>query len=291
MSKIVVIVGPTGSGKTKLSINLALKMNAEIINTDRMAMYKETNIGTAKIKDAEMNGIVHHLINNISLDDEYTIFNFQKDGRQILNKLIEENKNIIIVGGSGLYIKALLYDYELNDEKKTTNETSYSNEELKKIADSISINNIHVNNRNRLIRFINAYKSGNKIINSENKNKPLYEFVTIGLTMERKVLYNLINKRVDDMVKGGLLEEARSLYAKNYSSLTKIIGYKELIPYFNNEIRLEEAIDIIKTNTRHYAKRQYTWYNNQMNNINWFEVNIDNFDETIKKIEAFLISF
>src|SRR5574344_2317366 len=130
MSKIIVIVGPTGSGKTKLSINLALKLNAEIINTDRMAMYRETNIGTAKIKEEEMNGIVHHLINNISLNDEYTCFDFQKDGRKILDDLINQNKNIIIVGGSGLYIKALLYDYELDKtEHERIDLSNYSNEE------------------------------------------------------------------------------------------------------------------------------------------------------------------
>ncbi len=289
MSKIIVLVGPTGIGKTKLSIMLAKKYNAEIINTDRMAMYKETSIGTAKVTDKEMEGIVHYFISNISLNDYYTIYDFQKEGRKVLDNLIKKNRNVIVVGGSGLYTKALLYDYKLEDEVKINDSyENLSNEELKALADSISENDIHKNNRKKLIRFINSYKSGNSIKNSDEKDKPLYNFIIIGLTTEREELYKRLNDRVDKMIKVGLVEEAKKLYEKEYYSLSNIIGYKELIPYFKGELDLESTIEDIKKDTRHYAKRQYTWYRHQFNNINWFNVDFNNINNTFKEIDEFI---
>ena len=151
MSKIIVIAGPTACGKTKVSIELAKKLNAEIINADAVQVYKDVNIGTAKITKEEMGGIPHHLIDFVSLDKKYTIYDYQKEGRKVLDNLIKENKNILIVGGSGLYIKSLLYDYNLEDEiKKESIYQDLSNEELKSLADKIDINNnIHINNRKR----------------------------------------------------------------------------------------------------------------------------------------------
>ena len=288
---IIVIVGPTGIGKTKLSIELAKKYNAEIINADSVQIYKEVNIASAKIKPEEMENIPHHMLSIKSLKEKSTIYDFQKEGRAILDKLIKENKNIIIVGGSGLYLKALLYNYELEEEIEDEYDySSYTNEELKKIADEININNcIHVNNRKRLIRFITYYKKTGKIITKKtNKNEKKYNFKLIGLTTDRETLNSQVNKRVDEMEKEGLIEEVKNLYEKKYPKLDLIIGCKELIPYFEKQISKDEAIENIKKDTRKYLKRQYTWYNNQMKDIKWFKVDINNFDSTIKEVILYL---
>ncbi len=288
---IVVVVGPTGIGKTKLSIELAKKYNAEIINADSVQIYKEVNIASAKIKPEEMENIPHHMLSIKSLKEKSTIYDFQKEGRTILDKLIKENKNIIIVGGSGLYLKALLYNYELEEEIENEYDySSYTNEELKKIADEININNcIHVNNRKRLIRFITYYKKTGKIITKKtNKNEKKYNFKLIGLTTDRETLNSQVNKRVDEMEKEGLIEEVKNLYEKKYPKLDLIIGCKELIPYFEKQISKNEAIENIKKDTRKYLKRQYTWYNNQMKDIKWFKVDINNFNSTIKEVIQYL---
>lgn len=288
---IVVVVGPTGIGKTKLSIELAKKYNAEIINADSVQIYKEVNIASAKIKPEEMENIPHHMLSIKSLKEKSTIYDFQKEGRAILDKLIKENKNIVIVGGSGLYLKALLYNYELEEEIEDEYDySSYTNEELKKIADEIYINNcIHLNNRKRLIRFITYYKKTGKIITEKTtKNEKKYDFKLIGLTTDRETLKSQVNKRVDEMVKEGLIEEVKNLYEKKYPKLDLIIGCKELIPYFEKQISKDEAIENIKKDTRKYLKRQYTWYNNQMKDIKWFKVDINNFDSTIKEVILYL---
>ena len=285
MSKIIVLIGPTACGKTKTSIELAKKLNAEIINADAVQVYKDVNIGTAKITKEEMEGISHHLIDFVSLDKKYTIYDYQKDGRRILNKLIKENRNIIIVGGSGLYIKSLLYDYNLEEEIKKENiYQDLSNEELKSLVDKIDSNNdIHINNRKRLLRYLEHYNNtGKATINNESKNKPLYDFKVIYLKPDREELYNYINNRVEKMISSGLLQEARYLYDNNVNT-NSIIGYKELNEYFNNKISLEEAIDNIKKNTRHYAKRQLTWFNNQFKDKIEIKVDYNNFNKTIKE--------
>ena len=293
-SKIIVIVGPTGTGKTKLSIELAHYYDAEIINADSTCIYKEPLIATAKIKENEKEGIKHHMIDLVSLNDDYTLFDYQKDGRNILNKLISENKNIIIVGGSGLYIKALLYNYKLNVTSKSNIDLSnYSNEDLKEMANKIDINNdIHVNNRQRLLRFINRYYENGKVINKSNEiNERIYDFILIGLKTDRETLYKMTDSRVDKMFDEGLLNEAESLYEKNYKNYTNIIGYKELNEYFNNNISLEKAKELIKQNTRHYAKRQFTWFNNQMKDIKWFDVDYNDFNKTIKNIKKYIDNY
>ena len=290
-SKIIVIVGPTGTGKTKLSIELAHKYNADIINADSTCIYTEPLIATAKIKENEKEGINHYMMDLISLNDDYTLFDYQKDGRNILNKLINDNKNIIVVGGSGLYIKALLYNYKLNETNKSNLDFSnYTNEELKTLANEIDINNdIHINNRQRLIRYINRYYENGKVLEkTEDINKRMYDFILIGLKTDRETLYKMTDKRVDNMFNEGLLEEARKLYEKHYKNYTNIIGYKELNEYFNNNISLERAKELIKQNTRHYAKRQFTWFNNQMKDIKWFNVDYNNFDNTINEIKDYI---
>lgn len=290
-SKIIVIVGPTATGKTKLSVELAKYYDAQIINADSTAIYKEPLIATAKVREEEKENIPHHMLDLISLDEEYTIYDYQKDGRKLLDKFISENKNIIIVGGSGLYIKALLYDYELEETKiKKVNYGSYSNEELKQMADNIDKNNnIHLNNRQRLERYITFYNETGKAISSSDRiNKKLYDFTLIGLRTSRENLYERINKRVDVMFEEGLLEEAERLYKKGYKNFSNIIGYRELNEYFNNNISLEKAKELIKQNSRHYAKRQFTWFYNQMKDIKWFDVNYENFNETINTIKEYL---
>lgn len=286
MSKIFVVVGPTACGKTKVSIELARYLNAEIINADAVQVYKDVNIGTAKITQSEMEGIKHHLIDYVSLDKKYTIYDYQKDGRNILNKLINENKNIVIVGGSGLYIKSLLYNYNLEPEiKNNNNYEELTNEELKELVNNIDPNNdIHINNRKRLLRYLEHYNNTGKVIkNNELKDKTLYDFKIIYLKPNRKELYNIINNRVDEMIKNGLIEEAKYLFNKNINT-NSIIGYKELNEYFKGNISLEEAIELIKKNTRHYAKRQLTWINNQFKDKIEIDVNYNNFNESIKEV-------
>lgn len=291
MSKIILIVGPTGTGKTTLSINLAKKYDAVILNADSTQVYTEPLIATAKIKEHEKEGIEHYLFDSVSLNDDYTLYDYQKDGRRLLDRFISENKNVIIVGGSGLYVKALLYNYVLEDKKEINIDFSeYSNEELKnKVLALDPESDIHVNNRQRLEGFLKHYYETGKVIKKTDEiNKKLYDFISIGLKSDRETLYKMLDKRVDSMFNDGLLTEAERLYKMNLKNYTNIIGYKELNEYFNGNISLDEAKELIKRNTRRYAKRQFTWFNNQMKDIKWFNVNYDNFYDTIKEVENYL---
>ncbi len=280
---ILCIVGPTGVGKTKLSIDLAKKYNAIIINADSMQVYKELNIGTAKIKEEEKEGIKHYLLDIKDVNEMYTVYDYQKDLRNILDK--NKNKNIIIVGGTGLYIKAGLYNYVFEEEDNKNNMyENLTNEELYKLVlDKDKNSDIHINNRKRMIRFLNRNDS------IKDKDKLLYDVKFIGLTTDRNTLYDRINKRVDIMIKDGLLNEVKSLYDRNIRSKAIMtgIGYKELYSYYDGEISLDEAIELIKKRSRRYAKRQYTWFNNQMN-IMWFDVDFKSFNNTIKEVEEYI---
>ena len=280
---IYVVCGPTGVGKTKLSVMLAKKYNGIVVNADSMQVYKYLDIGTAKVTESEKEGVPHLLFDIANPDELYTVFDYQKD----LRKVIEENKdkNIILVGGSGLYIKAGLYDYKfaLEEEKQNTYD-DLDNETLYKMVKELDENtDIHVNNRKRLIRRLNQ-----KCVSNEG-NKLLYDAIFIGLTTSRDKLYERINKRVDEMVKDGLIDEVRSLYDKNIRSKAIMtgIGYKELYDYFDSKISLEDAVELIKKRSRHYAKRQYTWFNNQMD-IKWFDVDFNNFDNTFKSVVKYI---
>ena len=291
MSKIILIVGPTGTGKTTLSINLAKKYDAVILNADSTQVYTEPLIATAKIKEHEKENIEHYLFDVVSLNDDYTLYDYQKDGRRLLDRFISENKNVIIVGGSGLYVKALLYNYVLEDKKEIDIDFSeYSNEELKnKVLALDPESDIHVNNRQRLEGFLKHYYETGKVIKKTDEiNNKLYNFISIGLKSDRETLYKMLDKRVDSMFNEGLLDEAERLYKMNLKNYTNIIGYRELNEYFNGNITLEEAKELIKRNTRRYAKRQFTWFNNQMKDIKWFDVNYDNFYDTIKEVENYL---
>ena len=291
MSKIILIVGPTGTGKTTLSIELAKKYDAVILNADSTQVYTEPLIATAKIKEHEKENIEHYLFDVVSLNDDYTLYDYQKDGRRLLDRFISENKNVIIVGGSGLYVKALLYNYVLEDKKEINIDFSeYSNEELKnKVLALDPESDIHVNNRQRLEGFLKHYYETGKVIKKTDEiNNKLYNFISIGLKSDRETLYKTLDKRVDSMFNEGLLDEAERLYKMNLKNYTNIIGYKELNEYFNGNISLDETKELIKRNTRRYAKRQFTWFNNQMKDIKWFDVNYDNFYDTIKEVENYL---
>ena len=291
MSKIILIVGPTGTGKTTLSIELAKKYDAVILNADSTQVYTEPLIATAKIKENEKENIEHYLFDTVSLNEDYTLYDYQKDGRRLLDKFISENKNVIIVGGSGLYVKALLYNYILEDKKEIDIDFSkYSNEELKsKVLALDPQSDIHINNRQRLEGFLKHYYETGKVIKKTDEiNNKLYNFISIGLKSDRETLYKMLDKRVDSMFNEGLLDEAERLYKMNLKNYTNIIGYRELNEYFNGNISLDEAKELIKRNTRRYAKRQFTWFNNQMKDIKWFNVNYDNFYDTIKEIENYL---
>ena len=285
---IIVITGPTGVGKTKLSIELAKRINAEIINGDSMQVYKELNIATAKIKDAEKENIPHHLFDIVDKTYDYSVFEYQRDCRSKIKDIESRGKNIIIVGGTGLYIKAALYNYNFNKEEKVYDFSSMSNDEmLNKIKEHSPNTSIHINNRKRLERELT--KIMNNTTSDGKGNEILYPFTIIGLTTERSELYERINNRVDIMAKEGLVLEAKSLYDNNIHSkaINTGIGYKELYKYFDEEITLDEALDLIKKNSRRYAKRQYTFFNNQFN-MNWFKVNYDDFSKTIEEVYNFI---
>ena len=285
---IIVVTGPTATGKTKLSIELAKKYNGEIINADSTQVYKGLNIATAKVTEDEKEGIIHHLLDIKEIDTEYSVYDYQKDCRDTIELIKSQNKTPIIVGGTGLYIKAALFNYQFNEEKKY-DYSSYDIETLyNKLLEYEPNTLIHKNNRQRIERRLNFYKNGNKITNG--KNELLYkDAIFIGLSAPRDVLYDKINKRVDAMVSNGLLEEAKEIYLSNIrtKAINTPIGYKELFPYFENNCSLEKALDNIKQQSRRYAKRQFTWFKHQLN-LKWFNVNYDNFNETINEVIKYI---
>lgn len=291
MNKVIVILGPTAVGKTKLSVELAKKINGEIINADSTQVYKNLNIATAKITEEEKEGIVHYLFDIKDINEDYTVFDYQKDVRTLIEDIKSRGKTPILVGGTGLYIKASLYDYEFDiEEVKESDYSKYTTDELYDML--LKVDNetkIHKNNRKRIERTLDIYNSKGKIDKKTNKDILLYDSIFIGLTTSREILYDRINLRVDKMLDLGLLEEAKWLYDTNIRTKAVMtpIGYKELFEYFDGNITLEEAIELIKKNSRHYAKRQYTWFNNQMN-VNWFDVDFDNFSNTINEVYEYI---
>lgn len=288
MKDIIVIVGPTGIGKTKLSISLAKIYDAEIINGDSVSIYKKLDIGSAKPTVEEMDGVVHHLIDIKNLDEEYSIYDYQKDVREKINEITKRGKRVIIVGGSGLYLKAALYDYRFDCNTSNNLYEDLTNEEVLSKIKSIDNNiDIHINNRKRLVRTLNKLESEEEITN--NKDICIYPVKIIGLTTSRDILYDRINKRVDLMINNGLVDEVLSLKCdyNNSRVLNTAIGYKEFYDYLYNNKSLSEVISEIKKDSRHFAKRQYTFFNHQMN-VEWFMVNFDDFYKTIDEVENYI---
>lgn len=282
---IIVITGPTGVGKTKLSVALAHIFDGEIINADSTQIYRGMNIGTAKVTEDEKEGIPHHLFDIRDVTDEYTIYDYQKDARKVIDDILARHKTPIMVGGSGLYIKAALYDYNFEEEHCSYDYSHLSNEELydklKKIDPQTPI---HINNRKRIERALTKYANTGSI-NGDVSSKLLYDAIFIGLTTDRKILYDRINKRVDKMVKDGLIDEAKAFYDKELRTraLMTPICYKELYSYFDGLTTLDEALDLIRKRSRNYAKRQYTWFRHQLP-VKWFDVNFDDFNATINEV-------
>ena len=283
---IICICGPTAVGKTKLSIELAKKYNAEIINYDSVQIYKGMDIASAKVTPEEKEGVPHHLIDIKEYDQDYSVYDYQIDARNKIKELAEKGKNIIFVGGTGLYLKATLFDYKFQSDEEVPDINLDNKELLYAIHDMDPDSKVDPNNRRRLIREYINLKSG---VDNKKGNNLLYKNVYfIGLETPRDILYDRINKRVDIMLKNGLLEEAKYFYKKKKTkAIMTPIGYKELFKYFNNEITLEEATDLIKKNSRHYAKRQFTFYKNQFD-IKWFNTNYEDFNETVNEVIKYI---
>lgn len=291
MNKVIVITGPTAVGKTKLSIELAKYFNGEIINADSTQIFKKLDIATAKINEEEKENIIHHLIDIKNIDEDYTVYDYQKDCRCKIEEICNKGKKVFLVGGTGLYIKAVLYDYKFENEILSNQYKDLSNDEIyEKLIKIDSNNSVHKNNRQRLIRALNYCINNNRLYSEKEKTeKLLYNPIIIGLTTDRKTLYERIDYRVDKMINNGLIEEAKKIYDTKIRSKAVMtpIGYKELFMYFDKQISLEDAIITIKQRSRKYAKRQYTWFNNQMN-INWFSVDFNDFNNTVNEVIEYI---
>ena len=276
---IICIVGPTAVGKTKLSIALAKIYNGEIINADSVQVYKGLDIGSAKVTKEEMEGVKHHLLDIVDVKDNYTIYHYQKDCRKSIKKIKDKGKVPIIVGGSGLYLKAALYDYQLNFEESEDLDYDLTNEEL---YDAVKNEKplIDKNNRRRLLR---AYNKMQKNISLEDDDaKCCYDDILwIGLKTDDETLYQKIDERVDKMFPD-LIDEVNVFYQQkiNSKALKTAIGYKELYDFFNHTKTLKECINLIKQHSCNYAKRQYTFFKNQLP-VNWIETNYEDFNKTI----------
>lgn len=307
-NKIIVIVGPTAVGKTYISVELAKKLNTEIISADSMQVYKEMNIGTAKVTKEEMKKIPHHMIDIVNPDEDYSVSDFNEAAQKIINKLLTNNKVPIIVGGSGLYVNSLIYDLDFGNAKSDEKLREYYNyyrkehgedalyDKLRKI-DPRAAEKIHKNNVKRVIRALEVYDiTGHKfseLNTSIRKPSDKYECILIGLSMNRKLLYERINQRVDDMISKDLIDEVKALLNKGYNKnlvSMKAIGYKEIIDYLDGNKDLEEAIYTLKQNTRRFAKRQYTWFLRD-ENIKWFDIDdMENIDLIIENIYSHIKS-
>ena len=288
MNKVICIVGPTASGKTGLAIELAKKIDAEVISADSMQIYKDLDVGTAKVTEEEAQGIPHHMINVCNVEDKFSVADFKSMCYDKIEEIQKRGKNVIIAGGTGLYVNAVVYNMNFTEEETDTAlrqeleqiAKEKGNEYLHKMLrelDPKSAEEIHMNNVKRVIRAIEMAKNvGLKSEHMEaektriaNEKAP-YEFVVFCIEQEREYLYSRINLRVDLMIKDGILDEAKKVYDMKLPSnntCMQAIGYKEFFPYFEGTATLEECIETLKKETRHYAKRQMTWFNNKLNTV------------------------
>ncbi len=288
MKPIIAIVGPTGVGKTKLSIEIAKRYGGEVISTDSMQFYKGLDIGTAKVSAAEKRGVKHHLIDILEPEVEFSVAEYQKIVRDKITELRDKDILPILVGGSGLYIQSVLYDYKFLGEKRETenlkNLKQYETDELYELLLERSpklAKTVDPKNRRRILR---ALEKSDEEVDDSGSELFYLDAIIIGLNMEREKLYERIDARVDNMIENGLVAEAKKLFDKNISTpATKAIGYKELFPYFKGDVSLESAVELIKRNSRHYAKRQLTWFTNKMD-VFWFEADGNNFKATVETV-------
>lgn len=286
MKKVLVVVGPTAVGKTKISISLAKHYGIDIISGDSVAIYKRLDIGSAKPTKEEMDGVCHHLIDIKDPKESYSACDFQREARKIL----DQNDFTLICGGTGLYIQAALFNYEFNAPARDLDYgkkyENLSNQELYDLLlkkdPNINREKLHPNNRKRVLRALEVKEELDLSIHSFNhKNEALYDYFIVYLSLDREILYERINKRVDKMVSDGLIDEVKALYDDGI--YPHAIGYQELVPYFDHDITLESAIEEIKKNTRHLAKRQETWFRHQMDS-HFYTVDLDNIENTINQI-------
>lgn len=285
--KVIVICGPTASGKTKLSIEMAKKLNGEIVSADSMQIYKEMDIGTAKVTAEEMQGIKHHLLDFVSPNQRYSVADFKKDAIQKIDEIIEKGKTPIVVGGTGLYVNSLIYgieypEIEIDMEYRKKLEEIANTEGLEKLynqakeIDPEAIKNISVNDKKRICRILEIYHSTGKTKTEQEiesrKNGPKYNYLVFGINMDREKLYDRINKRVDIMLEAGLVEEVKRIVEKykEFPTAMQGLGYKEVVEYLEGTTSKEEMIEKIKMETRRYAKRQLTWFR-RCENIVWLD--------------------
>ena len=303
---LIILTGPTAVGKTKASIGLAKALNGEIISADSMQVYKYMDIGSAKIRPEEMDGIKHYMIDELEPDEEFHVVRFQQMAKAAMEEIYAKGKVPIVVGGTGFYIQALLYDIDFTENEE---DTAYRMEleqiakengpeklhEMLKEVDPESADAIHANNVKRVIRALEFYKlTGQKISEHNEKERAKespYEFCYFVLNDDRKLLYDRIDLRIDKMMEEGLLEEVSSLKNKGYTKdmvSMQGLGYKEILDYLNGECSLEEAIYILKRDTRHFAKRQLTWFRRERDVI-WVDKN--NYDHDEEKILDVMLSY
>ena len=293
---LIIITGPTAVGKTDLSIRLAKDINGEIISADSIQIYKYMDIGSAKVMPEEMNGVVHHLIDDLYPDEEFNVYTFKKMANKAMDGIYARGSVPVIAGGTGFYIQSVLYDINFDEEQGDKEYRHYleglaiekGNEfihNMLKVVDEESAKAIHYNNTKRVIRALEYYNETGKKFSQNNEeqrqNESPYEFKYFVLNMDRDKLYERINMRVDLMVKAGLVEEVEGLlkmgYHKDLNSMQGI-GYKEIVSYLNGEVSLDEAIEILKQNTRHFAKRQLTWFRREKC-VTWVDYDKFNYDK------------
>lgn len=303
---LIVIGGPTASGKTDLAIEIAKKINGEIVSADSMQVYKYMDIGTAKPTKLQMQGIKHYLIDEVYPDDEFNVAIFKSKAKEYIEQIYKLGKVPILVGGTGFYIQAVVNDNDFTDKEADTSYrdklyeearekgNQYLHDKLKQV-DSVSAQKIHYNNVKRVIRALEFYKQTKMPIsvhnNVEKQKVSPYKLKYILLDLDRQILYNKINLRVNKMIKDGLVDEVKSLLDRGYSeNLVSMqgLGYKELVPFIKNEVSIEKAIEELKKRTRHFAKRQFTWFKHQCDGT-WFDVSNLNIEKVLKSIEEVLI--
>lgn len=294
---VVVIFGPTASGKSKLAIDVCKQLNGEVISADSMQIYRKMDIGTAKALPEEQQGIPHHLIDIIEPNENYSLENFLKDCESTVDDVLSRGKLPVIAGGTGLYISSFINGVELaeakiDDDYRKTMETiadTEGNLSIKQLLygiDKQAYLKLKTNDRKRIIRALEVYRATGKTIsqnNEDSQGNSKYNFIIFGLNCEnRNVLYERINLRVDEMMKNGLEQEARMLYNSDLSDTARqAIGYKELFGYFNGDKSLEQAVEEIKQYSRNYAKRQITWFKKELN-VTWIPIDEKNYEEILK---------